>query len=77
MMVSAKFGARAMSITSFFGWIGMGLGGFLGGYLFDIYGDYTLAFTIAGISGIINLIILTIFFLQIRRNSNPSLEFQS
>ncbi len=77
MMVSAKFGARAMSITSFFGWIGMGLGGFLGGYLFDIYGDYTLAFTIAGISGIINLIILTIFFLQIRRNSNPAIEFQS
>ena len=76
-MVSAKFGARAMSITSFFGWIGMGLGGFLGGYLFDINGDYTLAFTIAGISGIINMIILTIFFLQIRRNSNPSYEFQS
>ena len=55
----------------------MGLGGFLGGYLFDINGDYTLAFTIAGISGIINLIILTIFFLQIRRNSNPTLRFQS
>ena len=66
-----------MSITSFFGWIGMGLGGFLGGYLFDIYGDYTLAFTVAGISGVINLIILTIFFLQIRRNNNSTLELQS
>jgi len=74
MMVSAKFGARAMSITSFFGWIGMGLGGFLGGYLFDIYGDYTLAFTIAGISGIINLIILTIFFMNIRSNSNLAFD---
>ena len=70
MMVSAKFGARAMSLTSFFGWIGMGLGGFLGGYLFDIYGDYTWAFTIAGISGFINLIVLSFFFLQIRRKSN-------
>ena len=28
VMVTAKFGARAMSLTSFFGWIGMGLGGF-------------------------------------------------
>jgi MFS family permease len=70
MMVSAKFGARAMSLTSFFGWIGMGLGGFLGGYLFDIYGDYTWAYTIAGISGFINLIVLSFFFLQIRRKSN-------
>ena len=74
MMVSAKFGARAMSLTSFFGWIGMGLGGFLGGYLFDIYGDYTWAFTIAGISGFINLIVLSFFFLQIRRKRNHALN---
>ena len=74
MMVSAKFGARAMSLTSFFGWIGMGLGGFLGGYLFDIYGDYTWAFTIAGMSGFINLIVLSFFFLQIRRKSNLALN---
>ena len=74
MMVSAKFGARAMSLTSFFGWIGMGLGGFLGGYLFDIYDDYTWAFTIAGISGFINLIVLSFFFLQIRRKSNLALN---
>ena len=74
MMVSAKFGARAMSLTSFFGWIGMGLGGFLGGYLFDIYGGYTWAFTIAGISGFINLIVLSFFFLQIRRKRNLALN---
>ena len=74
MMVSAKFGARAMSLTSFFGWIGMGLGGFFGGYLFDIYGDYTWAYTIAGISGFINLIVLSFFFLQIRRKSNLALN---
>ncbi len=67
MMVSAKFGARAMSLTSFFGWIGMGLGGFLGGYFFDIYGDYNWAFTFAGLSGIINLFILSLFFMNIRK----------
>ena len=75
VMVTAKFGARAMSLTSFFGWIGMGLGGFLGGYLFDIFGDYIWAFTIAGISGIINLFILSLFFMKIKKNqSDPKLE---
>ena len=67
VMVSANFGARAMSLTSFFGWIGMGLGGFLGGYFFDIYGDYNWAFTFAGLSGIINLFILSLFFMNIRK----------
>ena len=70
IMVSAKFGARAMSLTSFFGWIGMGLGGFLGGYFFDIYGDYNWAFAFSGITGIINLFILTLFFLNIRKREN-------
>ena len=70
VMVSAKFGARAMSLTSLFGWIGMGLGGFLGGYFFDIYGDYNWAFTFAGITGIFNLFILALFFVNIRKREN-------
>ena len=73
MMVSAKYGARAMSLTSFFGWIGMGLGGFLGGYFFDIYGDYSWAFTFAGIMGVINLVILSQFWFRIR-NAKKGLE---
>ena len=74
IMVSAKYGARAMSLTSFFGWIGMGLGGFLGGYFFDIYGDYIWAFTFAGISGVINLFILFLFTLYIRKKQKLVLE---
>ena len=74
MMVSAKYGARAMSLTSFFGWIGMGLGGFLGGYFFDIYGDYIWAFTFAGISGVINLFILFLFTLYIKKKRTLSFE---
>jgi len=70
IMVSAKFGARAMSLTSLFGWIGMGLGGYLGGYFFDIYGDYSWAFAFAGITGIVNLFILALFFMNIRRREN-------
>ena len=67
MMVSARFAARAMSLTSFFGWAGMGLGGFFGGMLFDRYGGYSWSFTFASAMGIINLIILTMFFLRIKK----------
>ena len=61
MMVSASFAARAMSITSFFGWSGMGLGGFVGGYFFDLNGDYFWGFAFASMMGLINLLILLSF----------------
>jgi MFS family permease len=66
MMVSARFAARAMSMTSFFGWGGMGLGGFFGGYFYDLSGDYQWSYTFASIAGVINLCLLTLFYLRIR-----------
>ena len=69
MMVSAKFAARAMSITSFFGWFGMGAGGFMGGYLFDLTGDYDLSFICAMVVGCINVAILALFAQRIRNRS--------
>lgn len=66
MMVSAKVAARAMSITSFFGWFGMGAGGFMGGYLFDLTGSYSASFIAAMLIGCINLGILILFALRIR-----------
>ena len=38
----------------------------MGGYFFDIW-EYNWAFTFAGLSGVINLIILSFLFLYIRR----------
>ena len=73
VMVSAQFAARAMSLTSFFGWIGMGLGGFLGGYFFDSEGNYFWAFTFAGIMGCVNLVILSQFWLRLKRQENSLL----
>jgi predicted MFS family arabinose efflux permease len=67
MMVSAKFAARAMSLTSFFGWTGMGLGGFFGGYFFDLQGTYIWSFAFAGIVGFVNVLILWQFWLRIKR----------
>lgn len=67
MMVSAKFAGRANSLGSFFGWLGMGLGGFFGGYFFDLYGDYFWSFTFASIMGGINLLILLRFLARIKK----------
>ena len=66
-MVSAGFAARAMGITAFFGWMGMGLGGYLGGVFFDLRGDYELSFAFAMIVGWVNLIILSLFALYTSR----------
>lgn len=72
MMVSARFAARAMSITSFFGWAGMGLGGFLGGYLFDLSAGYRSAFAFAAIMGIINLVVLALFQMRLNRTGSTA-----
>ncbi|MDG2071281.1 MAG: MFS transporter [Pseudomonadales bacterium] len=70
MMVSARFSARSMSLTSFFGWNGMGMGGFFGGYLFDQTGDYDWSFAYASIAGAINLIVLSLFYIRIKTAKN-------
>ena len=61
-MVSAGFAARAMSITSFFGWSGMALGGVIGGLFYDASGNYFGSYSYASIAGIINLVVLTLFW---------------
>jgi len=66
MMVPARYAGRAMSITSFFGWVGMGLGGFFGGVFFDLSRDYSWSFAFASFMGVLNLIILASFFIRIR-----------
>ena len=66
MMVSPGFAARAMSITSFFGYGGMGMGAFIGGLLFDMNGNYEGSFTFALVMGIINLLVLSLFYYRIK-----------
>ena len=68
MMVPGKFLARSMAIVSMFGWFGMGLGGWQGGYIFDVTGDYIWSFRNGSIAGIINLIILYCFYREIRKH---------
>lgn len=66
-MVPARMAGRAMGIGGFFGWMGMGFGGFQGGLVYDLTGAYTWSFAGAALAGVINLSILTAFYLRIQR----------
>jgi MFS family permease len=67
MMVPTRFMARAMAVVSMFGWIGMGIGGWEGGAVFDLTGNYAWSFAIGSIAGVVNLTILSMFYLNIQR----------
>ena len=65
----------ATAVVSTTAWIGMGIGGYQGGYFYDLTGNYVWSYAIGAFSGIVNL---TIVFSLIwyRRNHtgdfNPS-----
>ncbi len=66
VMVPAAMAGRALGIAGFFGMLGMGLGGYQGGVLYDLTGDYQWSHASAALAGVINLIILSLFL--VRRN---------
>jgi len=72
MMVSGRFAGRAMAVTSFFGWAGMGLGAFMGGYLFDLTGSYPWSYRFAAAAGVVNLIVLSLFFMRVQTQRGSS-----
>ncbi len=45
-------------IVLLLGWIGMGIGGYQGGYFFDLTGSYKLAYASAALAGIVNMAIV-------------------
>lgn len=69
VMIPARLSGRGMAIAGLFGWIGMGLGGFQGGVLYDLAGDYRWSYNAAAIAGAINLSILSAFYLHLRRRT--------
>lgn len=58
MMIPARVAARSMGIVIFFGWLGMGIGAWSGGYIFDLAGSYVWSYAVAAGGGIVNLLIL-------------------
>ena len=48
----------SLGTVSLFGWVGMGLGGWQGGFFFDLTGGYTVPYAVAALAGVVNLMIL-------------------
>lgn len=66
MMVPSNVMARSMATIGMFGWFGMGLGGWQGGWMFDITGNYIIPFANGSAAGLINILVLGLFALHIR-----------
>jgi MFS family permease len=52
-----RFGG-ALGVVMLVAWFGMGIGGYVGGALFDRTGTYVAAFLLAGVAGVLNLFVL-------------------
>jgi MFS family permease len=72
-LVPSKVSGRSLGIVYCFGNIGMGLGGYFGGLLFDFSGDYTLTFSLGAITGLINLIFIgfLLYYMRAREPGEP------
>jgi MFS family permease len=56
--VPARLSGRAIAMVTLFAWLGMGLGGYQGGYCFDMTGTYAASFGSAALAGVANLLVL-------------------
>jgi MFS family permease len=71
-----RIAGTAIGLVSLFGWIGMGLGGYLGGVFFDWSGSYVASFALAAAAGVVNLAILACLFMRLRRAGRPRLDLE-
>jgi MFS family permease len=56
-----------------FAWAGHGLGGVVGGYLFDMTATYDLTFAVAALTGVVNLVIIGMLGIWLARDKgNPA-----
>jgi MFS family permease len=72
--VPAKSAGFSTGIVVFFAWLGMGAGGGLGGYLFDLTGSYAVSFAAAVGAGAGNLLTLSVLLLVLtlkQRRADP------
>jgi MFS family permease len=59
--------ASALGIVMVFAWLGHGIGGYQGGFFFDLTGGYTVTYANAALAGVINLIIVGSLYVTITR----------
>jgi MFS family permease len=63
---------RSMGMVFFCGNVGMSLGGYLGGLLYDLSGAYPLSFAAGATAGVVNLLIVGSLLLAIRARQAPA-----
>lgn len=59
--------ASVLGIVIFFAFMGHGIGGYQGGFFFDLSGNYTLTYANAAFAGIINLILVGALYITTNR----------
>jgi MFS family permease len=57
-LVPPRVGGTALAVVVMFAWFGMGLGGWHGGHVFDVTGDYSSSYGHAMLTGLVNLVIV-------------------
>ena len=59
--------ASALGIVMVFAWMGHGIGGYQGGFFFDLTGSYTVSYANAALARVVNLIIVGSLYLTLSR----------
>ena len=67
--------ASSLGIVTMFAWLGHGLGGYQGGYFYDLMGNYTLSYANAALMGVVNLIIVGALYVTITRRQRRIAAF--
>lgn len=58
--------ASVLGIVIMFGWFGHAIGGYLGGLLYDLSGNYTASYALAATAGILNLMVVSSLYRKTR-----------
>jgi len=72
-LAAPAYRASSMGVVLAFGYMGHGLGGWQGGFFYDMTGAYTWSYTNAVISGVINIVIVGALLWTITRSRRPAL----
>ena len=75
-LIPAHLAGRSVGMVMFSGYIAMGLGGYLGGVLFDLTGDYRLAFGVGALAGAANMSLIGALLLYLRRHGVAAMARQ-
>jgi MFS family permease len=63
----------AVAVVTATAWLGMGIGGYQGGYFYDLTGTYTVSYAVAAAAGVVNLGILAALMSYRRQRAQPGL----